>query len=185
MRCTRPLAPLLFPWRRDHVQPMLSLMRSGRAVSMARMSMGCVCVVARAAPRPPPPLCSLFPWWCRDHICLPPWGSSRGSVDALLAPRRAALALRRGRPLTPLPMRMSFPWLAPSALVISLTPQSCSVVTAVEEEWQMVDGWCRLHCSMAHASTGGIGVTARVAPQPPSRAYCPPGTAVVFNRHHC
>ena len=46
----RPPPRSSFPWRRDNVRSPLSLMRSGRAVSMARTSTGCVCVVARAAP---------------------------------------------------------------------------------------------------------------------------------------
>jgi hypothetical protein len=55
-------------------------------------------------PPTPPPLCLLFPWWRHDHVC-PPWGSGRGGVNVLLAPRRAALALRHGRPLAPPPQR--------------------------------------------------------------------------------
>jgi hypothetical protein len=67
----------------------------------------------------PPPLRSLFPWWHRDRICSPLWGSGIGGVDVFLAPRRAALALRRERPLPPPPVRSSFPWLSPFGLVAS------------------------------------------------------------------
>jgi hypothetical protein len=62
---------------------------------------------------PPPPLRSLFPWWRRDHVYLPPWGSGRGGVDVPLAPRRAALALRRGRPLAPPPNTLVVPLACP------------------------------------------------------------------------
>jgi hypothetical protein len=102
-------------------------------VSMARALRGCVCVVA---PAPPPPSALVVP--LRDHVCSPPWGSGRGGVEVPLAPRRAALALRRGRPLTPPPpTRSSFPWLVPFALVVPLAPRSRSVVTVAEKEWQM------------------------------------------------
>ena len=104
---------------------------------MARASTECVCVVAREAPSPPP-LRSLFPWWRRDRVCSPLWGSGRGGVDVFLAPRRAALALRRKRPIHhPPPPRLSFPWLFPSALVVPLAARSRLVVNVSEEEWQM------------------------------------------------
>ena len=78
---------------------------------MARASTGGVSRVAARAPHPPPLRLS-FPWWRHDLVCSPPWGSGRGGVDVLLAPRRAALALRRGWPLAPPPprTRSSFPW---------------------------------------------------------------------------
>ena len=42
-----------------------------------------------------------------------------------------------------------------------------------------VDGWCRPRCSMAHALTGGIGISARAVPRPPPCARRPPGAAIV------
>ena len=41
------------------------------------------------------------------------------------------------------------------------------------------DGMCRPSCSMAHALTGGIGISARAVPRPPPCARCPPGAAIV------
>ena len=57
------------------------------AVFMARALMGCICVVAQVAPHSPSPLCLSFPWWRRDHVCLPLWGSGRGGVDVFLTSR--------------------------------------------------------------------------------------------------
>jgi hypothetical protein len=37
-----------------------------------------------------------------------------------------------------------------------------------------VDGWCRPRCSMAHALTGGIGVSARAVPRSPPPALIVP-----------
>ena len=48
----RPPPRSSFPWRRDHVRSPLSLMRSGRAVSMAHTSTG---------PSPPPPNALVIP----------------------------------------------------------------------------------------------------------------------------
>ena len=44
-----------------------------------------------------------------------------------------------------------------------------------------VDGWCRPRCSIAHALTGGIGVSAWAIPSPPPPpcARRPPGAAIV------
>ena len=41
------------------------------------------------------------------------------------------------------------------------------------------DGMCRPSCSMAHALTGGIGVSARAVPRPPPCARRPPGALIV------
>ena len=50
----RPPSRSTSPWHRNQVRSPLSLMRSGRVVSMAGKSTGCVCVVARVSLRPPP-----------------------------------------------------------------------------------------------------------------------------------
>ena len=43
-----------------------------------------------------------------------------------------------------------------------------------------VDEWCRPRCSIAHALTGGIGVSAWAVPSPPPPcARRPPGAAIV------
>jgi hypothetical protein len=96
-------------------------------------------------PALPPPLGSSFPWWRRDRVCLPPLGSGRGGVDVLLAPRRAALALRCGRPLTPPPRAL----VDPLALILrsiaadtaSMARASHLVAAIAKEEWQWWRRW--------------------------------------------
>ena len=117
----RPPPCSSFSWRRDHVRSPLSLMRSGRAVSMARTS---------TSPLPPPPQCahhspglppprSSSPWR-RDRVrlSLSRRRSGRWSTGGVsrVAPTRqqVASALRRGWPLAP-----------PRALVVPPAPLCC------------------------------------------------------------
>ena len=73
--------------------------------------------------------------------------------------RQVASALRRVRPLVPPPCSSS-PWRHDCV-------RSCCHCGGVCVDVPRVDGWCRLRCSMAHASTGGIGVAAWASRQAP------------------
>ena len=121
-------------------------------------------------PALPPPLGSSFPWWRRDRVCLPPLGSGRGGVDVLLAPRRAALALRCGRPLPPPPPRARR---SPGADIAFDCRRHRVNGPRVAFGCRHCQGGVAVVASMAHASTDGLCDAARAAPRPPPALVIP------------
>ena len=102
---------------------------------MACASTGCVCVVARRPPAPPP--------WahCSSDGAVIAFVRRCGEVAEKELMSSSRLNGQRwccgtSRP-SPLPTRLLFPWLSPSALVNPLAAQLRLVVTVVEEEWQI------------------------------------------------
>ena len=109
---------------------------------MARASTECVCVVAREAHSPPPcARCSpggavIAYVRCRWEVA-----EAVSMSSVLLTHRRAALALRRGRPLAPLPPRaLVFPLALLSRSIAadtgSMAPVSRLFAAVAKEEWQ-------------------------------------------------
>ena len=137
-------------------------------------------------PPPPPPLCLPFPWWCRDHVCSPLWGSGRGDVDVFLAPRRAALALRREQPLPPPPRACCSPGFPPLCLLspwrrdcIWLSPAQRRSGRCEASDFVLLPrGWggCGEVVEAVSMSssrlTGSAGVAARAALAPPPPRAC-------------
>ena len=111
--------------------------------SMARASTGGVSRVAAWAPLPPPPCARRSPGGaviayvrCRWEVA-----EAVSMSSVLLTHRRAALALRRGRPLAPLPPRaLVFPLALLSRSIAadtgSMAPVSRLVAAVAKEDWQ-------------------------------------------------
>ena len=102
--------------------------------------------------------------------------------SVLLAHRRAALALWRGRPLAPLPPRALVVPLALLSRSIaadtgSMARVSRLVAAVAKEEWQWRRRW-PAHQQMASAMRRG-------RPLAPPRARRSPGAAITFGRRCC